>query len=88
MLAEDVFRNANGHIAEKARELDWGSPVPFLCECSDQRCFARIELTLEAYEDVRSHPQRYLTAPGHEVTGAYLIEDGDKVAFVEKLAHH
>jgi len=86
MQIENIFRNANGHIAEKARELGWRSPIPFLCECSDRRCFTRIELTLDAYEDVRSHPLRYLTAPGHEVAGAFLLEDDARVAFVEKLS--
>ena len=32
---EDVFRNANERIAEKARELRMEPPIPFLCECSD-----------------------------------------------------
>lgn len=68
MQIEDVFRNANDRIAEKGRELGWESPLPFLCECSDRRCFARLELTLAAYDELRSDPSRYLTAPGHEVT--------------------
>jgi hypothetical protein len=85
MQTEDVFRSANDRIADKARELGWHSAIPLLCECSDQRCFARVELTLDVYEDVRSHPQRYLTAAGHEVAGAFVIEDAERVAFVEKL---
>jgi len=61
---EDVFRSANERIADLVREHGWRFPVPFLCECADTHCFARLELTLEVYEDVRSNPQRYLTAPG------------------------
>jgi hypothetical protein len=83
--AEAVFRNANDRIADLAREHGWRFPVPFLCECSEQRCFARIELTLEEYEQVRAHPQRYLTLPGHKVVGAFLIERDERVAFAEKL---
>jgi hypothetical protein len=64
---EDVFRRANEHIAGKGRELGWRFPVPFLCECADTHCFARVEVTLELYEELRSDPQRYLTAPGHEI---------------------
>jgi hypothetical protein len=82
---EDVFRSANDRIAEKASELGWSSPVPFLCECSDVRCFTRLELALEEYEEARAHPQRYLAVPGHEVVGAFMIEGDDRVAFVEKL---
>jgi hypothetical protein len=83
--AEEVFRIANDRIAEKGRELGWRFPVPFLCECSERRCFGRLELTLEEYEQVRSHPQRYLTLPGHEVRGAFLVERNERVALAEKL---
>jgi hypothetical protein len=82
---EDVFRSANDRVAEKGRELGWRFPAPFLCECGDRRCFARLELTLEAYEELRSHPQRYLTAPGHEVAGAIVLEQTESFAFAEKL---
>ena len=85
MQAEDVFRRANQRIAEKARELRWSFPVPFLCECSERRCFAPILLTLEEHEQVRSHPQRYVTLPGHEVEGALLVEQDERVASAEKL---
>jgi hypothetical protein len=67
--AEEVFREANESVAAKAGELKFAHPLPFLCECRDRHCFARISLTLEEYEQVRSDPRRYLTIPGHE-TGA------------------
>jgi hypothetical protein len=67
---EDVFREANESIAAKARELRMEPPIPFLCECSNKRCLARILLTIEEYDEARSDPQRYLTISGHEVTGA------------------
>lgn len=61
----EIFRRANERIA-KGRELGWGFAIPFLCECPDRSCFARIELTLEEYDEMRSLPQSSLTAPGHE----------------------
>jgi hypothetical protein len=82
---EDVFRSANDAIAEKGRQLGWTFPGPFLCECSDLRCVARVELTLEAYEALRSHPDRYLTALGHEVAEAIEIRRTHAYALVEKL---
>jgi hypothetical protein len=36
---EDVFRDANEQVAAKARALEYRTPIPFLCECSDPRCF-------------------------------------------------
>ena len=65
MRAEDVFREVNERVAAKAGELEVADPIPFLCECRDRHCFARISLTLEEYEEVRSDPGRYLTIPGH-----------------------
>lgn len=59
-----------------------------MCECSDTHCFARIELVLEEYEEMRSHPQRYVIAFGHEVVGAFVLEHVEHVAFVEKLYVH
>ena len=81
---EDTFRRANERIAEKGHELRWRFPVPFLCECSDKRCLERVALTLAEYKRVRSHSHRYLTVPGHEVEGAFLIEHDKRVAFAEK----
>ena len=69
MRTEDVFREANERIAEKARELDLEQPIPFLCECSDKSCFAHIFLALERYEETRADPGRYLTVTGHEADG-------------------
>ena len=86
MDAEDVFRSANERIAEKGRQLGWCFPVPFLCECSDARCFARVELSLAEYSDVRSHAQRYLTVPGHEVADAFVLEQGENASVSEKLS--
>jgi hypothetical protein len=85
MRAEDVFRSVNDGIAEKGSELGWRLPGPFLCECSDISCFARLELTLEDYEELRSHPGRYLTVPGHKVAKTVVIEQTDRVAFAERL---
>jgi len=82
---EDVFRRANEEIAGMARGRGWRFPIPFLCECADRRCFARLELTLEAYDDLRSDPQRYLTAPGHEIPDAIVIERTESFALAEKL---
>jgi hypothetical protein len=82
---EDVFRRANEEIAGMGRRRGWRFPIPFLCECADRHCFARLELTLEVYEDLRADPQRYLTAPGHEIPDAIVIEQTEGLALAEKL---
>ena len=85
MRTEDVFRSVNDSIAEKGFELGLRLPWPFLCECSDMSCVARLELTLEEYEELRSHPGRYLTVPGHEVAKSVVVEQFEGMAFAERL---
>jgi hypothetical protein len=82
---EDVFRETNELIAEKAREFGFQLPVPFICECSDQRCHGYIKVTLEEYEEARTDPHRYLTIAGHEVIGARVIAREEHFALAEKL---
>ena len=85
MEPEAVFRNANDRIADMATELEWRDPVPFLCECSDKRCFARLQMTLEEYESVRAHSEQYLMKPDHELSGGVILEQNDRLAVAEKL---
>lgn len=85
MRPENIFREANESIAAKARELRMEPPIPFLCECSDRRCFARIPLTIDEYEQARAGPQRYLTTSGHQVEGAQVIVQEARFALAEKL---
>jgi hypothetical protein len=85
MEPEAVFRNANDRIADKAAELAWSDPIPFLCECSDIRCFARFQLTLEEYGSARAQSGQYLIKPGHQLSGGIILEQDDRVALAEKL---
>lgn len=42
-------------------------PVRFRCECARLGCNLLIELTMAEYEEVRSHPRRFMLISGHEV---------------------
>lgn len=84
MLAEDVFRNANEKVAAKARELEVRAAIPFLCECSDTRCFSHIPLTLDEYDDSGAGPQHYLIVPGHSVGGASVVVEDGRFTLAEK----
>ncbi len=58
-----VFRIANDTIAERARQLGIGGPIPFICECSNDRCFRLVHITADEYEHrSRSGP---LTSRSH-----------------------
>src|SRR4051794_10358856 len=78
-----TFRDANERIEASANEI-FASPsshvIPFICECPDQRCRMLIQMELAEYEMVRSRPEWFLAAPGHEVCEV----DGQEVAFIAK----
>lgn len=85
-----VFRNANEQIESAAagHGLDDGRIVPFICECSDERCTQVIRLTLEEYRHVRSNRRWFAHAPGHEETvpGAVRpLEVKEGFVLVEKI---
>jgi hypothetical protein len=86
---EATFRDANEWIEERARQLDFESPVPFLCECGEPQCREILRLTLSEYEAVRrAGGNRFFVVPGHErVAGASGVvhERNDTFFVVEKV---
>ena len=63
---EELFRRANERLRERAeRIVEPGQSVPFLCECIDERCMDRLDLTLEDYARVRSDGERFVIAVPH-----------------------
>lgn len=73
---ESIERAASGRLEE----------APFLCECGNERCLGRVELTLAAYEAVRAHPARFFVIPGHEdlTAGEVVVEQHGRYTLVEK----
>jgi hypothetical protein len=41
------------------------TPVAFLCECADEECMGRVEVTLTQWEDVTQRPNHFLIIAGH-----------------------
>jgi hypothetical protein len=67
---EVMFRAINERIRELATRFDQAAdePLAFVCECSDDTCVERVQLTTGQYDDVRAIPARFVVRPGHEVT--------------------
>jgi hypothetical protein len=65
---DSAFRDANEQISAKANEHRTAVDqlVPFLCECADEECTSIVQLTLVAYEDVRTDSRQFLNVIGHE----------------------
>lgn len=83
---EHVFRAVNDEV--QALENHYGTTSgTFVCECSDVRCAAKVELPLAEYERLRANARRYVVLPGHE-TGAVedVVERHESYLVVQK--HH
>jgi hypothetical protein len=63
---QKAFRGANERLeGAVADDVSGDRRVPFICECTNDHCLERVELTLEEYSAVRAHENRYIIAPGH-----------------------
>jgi len=59
-------------------------PVPFICECADSSCMDIVRLDTLRYENVRFHPRRFFTVPGHDTAGIA----GDRAVVVDESADY
>ena len=86
-LNETLFREVN----ERVKSVSEGFAEPeamaeFVCECGDDSCAARIQMSLAEYERVRSSPIRFVIVPGHELPEVErVVEENDRFTVVEKL---
>lgn len=65
VVAEIRGRQVNEAIERGARGQE---SAVFLCECGNFGCSRTIALSLEAYAEVRRSFDRFLIAPGHELS--------------------
>lgn len=68
---EVVFRAINERIRELSTRFDDGQgaePIAFICECADETCVERVDLTFQQYDEIRAIPVRFVVVPGHEAT--------------------
>jgi hypothetical protein len=83
-----VFRAANERIRVAAEEYEHElERIPFLCECPVEDCLAVIQLTPDEYTDVRSDPNHFMTAIGHEAAErpvGSVVSRNDGFIVVEK----
>ena len=82
---EALFREVNERIKEIGQGLGVEDEAEFVCECGDDGCTTAIRVQLREYDDVRSHPARFATVPGHEQTDVeWVVEKNERFAVVEK----
>ncbi|HVW47633.1 MAG TPA: hypothetical protein VHA76_11305, partial [Solirubrobacterales bacterium] len=59
----------NGRRVNEAieRGTEAAQAAVFVCECGNLGCTATVEMTIAAYERVRSNFDRFLVVPGHQI---------------------
>lgn len=78
---EELFRTANERLRMQVQDaVAPGRPVPFLCECMDDLCMERIDMTLGDYLQVRASDDTFAVAPGHAAPGGEVVV-GEQGAF-------
>ena len=96
---EDLFRKVNDQIegVNEAFGMITGT-MSILCECGKIECIEQIELTLDAYRELRTDATRFAVRPGHEVPdvervverheGYFVVQkvEGDPARLAEELA--
>lgn len=83
---QENFRYANHRFEEAVNHADMdGRVVPFLCECSDERCLGRIEISLPQYDDAHLLPNTYVIMTGHpRIDGEEILEEHGLFEVVQK----
>jgi hypothetical protein len=86
-LNETLFREVNERVKSVSEAFaEPAELAEFVCECGDDSCAARIQMSLGEYERVRSSPIRFAIVPGHELPEVErVIQETDRFTVVEKL---
>lgn len=80
-----TFRRANETLEAKASEFGLGDePMPYLCECEDERCMKIVRLNREEYEAVRANPKRFLVLPSHREPEDLVVQEVGRYTVIEK----
>jgi hypothetical protein len=65
---EALFREVNERLRDLNASLGSGNgSFELLCECGDDRCFTKLEVSTTEYERVRGDATQFLVKPGHEL---------------------
>ena len=83
---QKLFRRGNERLhGAVSDQVPVDGRVPFLCECADEFCDARVELRMEQWEGVARQPQVYVMVSGHpRSNGEKVIDTLDGYEVVRK----
>ena len=80
---QSLFREINERVKQLNDGFSMVLPVgEWICECADDTCVERIELSAQAYEAVRTNGKHFVVAPGE----AHVYPDVERVT--ERTDHY
>jgi hypothetical protein len=63
---QKLFRVGNERLRTAVNEQPQANGrIPFLCECADEFCDGRVELTLPDWESIARRPKHFVMVAGH-----------------------
>ncbi len=85
---EALFRQVNEQVESLNETFSTLTDrMVIVCECGDESCLEQIEISLEAYEALRSDPALFAIKPGHEIPDVEdVVSRNDRYWVVAKRA--
>jgi hypothetical protein len=82
------FNAANERLGGLVQErVPADKRIPFLCECADDRCLGRVELSHGEFEQLHENENVYVIVPGHpRVNGEVILQRQERFEQVEKTS--
>lgn len=85
---QTLFREVNEKIEglNESFEQTADAGSSWLCECADEGCTEPVQMTLDEYEQLRAHPNRFAVLPGHVYPEVeYIVEEHEQYVVVAKI---
>jgi hypothetical protein len=84
---EVLFREVNERLRELGESFTMVTPdSEFVCECGNGSCTEQVRISLEAYEEIRADPKRFILVKSHEdLEFERVLWETEKYLVVEKL---
>jgi hypothetical protein len=80
-----LFRQLNEQIRLLAVGFGLEAEFDLVCECGDGDCFERVTLSLEEFEEIRRHPNRFVVKVNHATMAERIVEQTSRFAAVERV---
>ena len=97
---EALFRDLNERMRQISESMSGGDPpatFEIFCECGAVDCMEKFGVPLSEYEAVRSHPERFILAAGHDspevervvstLDGYVIVEKHEEEAAIARESH-